>query len=115
MGLMHNVGIRLAHFLAKPRPSRTHVPTSPREVIAATLRKGDVLLVDGTSRFSNAIKYPPQTTWAHAALFIGDHLGAPKEGEEARVLCDVDVEAGVGMIPMSTLGGLQPRLSGLPE
>jgi hypothetical protein len=37
------VGKRLARFLAKPRPSRSHVPTSPREVIASTLRKGDVL------------------------------------------------------------------------
>src|SRR6478735_8066104 len=110
MGLMHNVGMRLAHFLAKPRPSRTHVPTSPREVIAATLRKGDVLLVDGTSRFSSAIKYLTQSTWSHAALYIGDHLGAPKDGEEARVLCDVDVEAGVRMIPMSTFGDLHTRI-----
>ena len=110
MRVMHKVGMRLAHFLAKPRPSRTHVPTSPREVIAATLRKGDVLLVDGTSRFSSAIKYLTQSTWSHAALYIGDHLGAPKDGEEARVLCDVDVEAGVRMIPMSTFGDLHTRI-----
>ncbi len=27
MRILHNVGKRLARFLAKPRPSRTHVPT----------------------------------------------------------------------------------------
>jgi hypothetical protein len=110
MKILHGIGKRLAHFLAKPRPSRTHVPTSPREVIAATLQKGDVLLVDGTSRFSSAIKYLTQSTWSHAALYIGDHLGPPPEGEEARVLCDVDVEQGVRMIPMSTFADLHTRI-----
>jgi len=107
---MHNIGLRLAHFLAKPRPSRSHVPTSPREVIAATLRKGDVLLVEGTSRFSSAIKYLTQSTWSHAALYIGDHLGPPDDGEEARVLCDVDVEKGVRMIPMSEFADMHTRI-----
>ena len=110
MSTLHGVGKRLARFLAKPRPGRTHVPTSPREVIAATLRKGDVLLVDGTSRFSSAIKYLTQSTWSHAALYIGDHLGAPAEGEEAKVLCDVDVEQGVRMIPMSAFAELHTRI-----
>ncbi len=110
MGVLDRVGKRLAHFLAKPRPSRSHVPTSPREVIAATLRKGDVLLVDGTSRFSSAIKYLTQSTWSHAALYIGDHLGPTADGEEPRVLCDVDVNDGVRMIPMSAFGDLHTRI-----
>src|SRR5436190_995568 len=110
MRILHNIGKRLARFLAKPRPSRNHVPTSPREVIAATLRKGDVLLVEGTSRFSSAIKYLTQSTWSHAALYIGDHFGPPKEGEEAKVLCDVDVEKGVRMIPMSEFADLHTRI-----
>lgn len=110
MRILHNIGLRLAHFLAKPRPSRTHVPTSPRDVVAATLRKGDVLLVDGTSRFSSAIKYLTQSTWSHAALYIGDHLGPPKDGEEARVLCDVDVEKGVRMVPMSEFADMHTRI-----
>ncbi len=53
-------------------------------MIAATLRKGDVLLVEGTSRFSSAIKYLTQSTWSHAALYIGDHLGPPAEAGSAR-------------------------------
>jgi hypothetical protein len=110
MRILHNIGMQLAHFLAKPRPGRTHVSTSPREVVAAALRKGDVLLVDGTSRFSSAIKYLTQSTWSHAALYIGDHLGPPKEGEEARVLCDVDVEQGVRMVPMSAFAQMHTRI-----
>ena len=110
MRILHNIGKQLARFLAKPRPSRTHVPTSPREVVAATLRKGDVLLVDGTSRFSSAIKYLTQSTWSHAALYIGDHLGAPSDGTEPKVLCDVDVTDGVRVIPMSAFADMHTRI-----
>jgi hypothetical protein len=104
------LGKRMARFLSKPRVSQTHLPTSPREQIVATLRKGDVLLVEGTSRFSSAIKYLTQSTWSHAALYIGDHLGPPPEGEEAKVLCDVDVNDGVRLIPMSTFSDLHTRI-----
>jgi hypothetical protein len=110
MSISRAVGKRLARFLAKPRPSRSHVPTSPREVIAATLRKGDVVLVEGTSRFSSAIKYLTQSTWSHAALYIGDTLGATADGQEPKVLCDVDVNDGVRVIPLSTFADLHTRI-----
>ena len=110
MSLLRLVGRRLARFLSKPRVSNSHLPTSSREQIAATLRKGDVLLVEGTSRFSTAIKYLTQSTWSHAALYIGDHLGPVPEGQEPRVLCDVDVNDGVRLIPMSTFSDLHTRI-----
>ena len=86
------------------------MPTSPREQVAATLRKGDVLLVEGTSRFSSAIKFLTQSTWSHAALYIGDHLGAPANGQEAKVLCDVDVNDGVRVVPLSVFSNLHTRI-----
>ncbi len=110
MSLLRVLGRGLARFLSKPRPSRAHHPTSPREQIAATLRKGDVLLVEGTSRFSTAIKYLTQSTWSHAALYIGDHLGPAPEGAEPNVLCDVDVNDGVRLIPMSEFSSLHTRI-----
>ena len=42
------------------------------------LQPGDVLLVEGNSRVSVAIKYLTQSTWSHAALYIGDALGPPR-------------------------------------
>jgi len=110
MSPLRFIGRRLARFLSKPRLSQSHLPTSPRDQIAATLRKGDVLLVEGTSRFSTAIKYLSQSTWSHAALYIGDHLGPPDEGREPFVLCDVDVNDGVRVIPMSTFSDLHTRI-----
>ena len=110
MSLLRMVGRRLARFLSKPRDSHANLPTSPPDQIAATLRKGDVLLVEGTSRFSAAIKYLTQSTWSHAALYIGDHLGPAADGAEARVLCDVDVNDGVRLIPMEAFSGLHTRI-----
>ena len=103
-------GRHLARFLSKPRASGSHLPTSPRNRVAAALRKGDVLLVEGNTRFSTAIKYLSQSTWSHAALYIGDHLGAPAAGQPARVLCDVDINEGVRLVPMSEFTGLHTRI-----
>src|SRR4249920_3539703 len=104
------LGRRLAQFLAKPRDSQAHLPTSSPARIASVLRKGDVVLVEGTSRFASAIKYLTQSTWSHGALYIGDHLGPPKEGEEPRLLCDVDVNDGVRVIPLSEFSNLHTRI-----
>jgi hypothetical protein len=69
-----------------------------------------VVLVEGSSRFASAIKYLTQSTWSHAALCIGDALGPPAEGEEPRVLVDVDVVEGVRTIPLSAFSGLHTRI-----
>jgi hypothetical protein len=110
MSLLSFLGRRMARFLSKPRVSQSHLPTSSRDLIAATLRKGDVLLVEGTSRFSSAIKYLSQSTWSHAALYIGDHLGPPTPGEEPKVLVDVDINEGVRVFPMSVFSDLHTRI-----
>lgn len=104
------LGRHLASYLSKPRVSRTHLPTSAPSQVVAALRKGDVLLVEGNTRFGTAIKYLSQSTWSHAALYIGDHLGPPADGKAANVLCDVDINDGVRVIPMSEFSGLHTRI-----
>jgi len=42
--------------------------------LKATIQPGDVLLVDGDQRVSQAVKYLTQSTWSHSALYIGDAL-----------------------------------------
>src|SRR2546430_16527728 len=44
------------------------------EKLKATIAAGDVLLVDGDQRVSQAVKYLTQATWSPSALFIGDAL-----------------------------------------
>lgn len=44
------------------------------EKLKATIRPGDVLLVEGDQRVSQAIKYLTTSSWSHSAIYIGDAL-----------------------------------------
>ena len=99
------LGRRLARYLAAPREGYGHGPSSRAELLAATLRRGDVLLVEGTSRFAGAIKYLTQSTWSHAALC----LGVEQDGG-APVFVDADINDGVRTVPLAEFSGLHARI-----
>lgn len=107
---LETIGRWLARYLTKPREGGVHLAAGRPEVLASVLRKGDVLLIEGTSRVSVAIKYLSQSTWSHAALYIGAALGPPKAGEDARVLLEADVSAGVRAVPLSSYSGFNTRI-----
>lgn len=108
--LLQLIGRKLAHHLTKPLEGGVHVATIRPAMLAATLRKGDVLLIEGTSRVSAVIKYLSQSAWSHATLFIGDALGPPQAGEEAKVLLEADVMEGVHAVPLSAYSRLHTRI-----
>lgn len=112
MSLLEYIGYWLAKYLSKPNPGAgaATVPNIQPEVLAATLRKGDILLVEGTSRFGTAIKYLTQSTWSHAALYIGDTLGINHFGDEPLVLVEADVIEGVRAVPLSLYAGEHTRI-----
>lgn len=110
MTLLEFVGRTLARYLSKPLKGDLRAATSKPEALAATLRKGDVLLVEGTSRISMAIKYLTQSTWSHSALFIGDVLGPPDAGTEPLVLVEADVNLGVRAVPLSLYSSIHTRI-----
>lgn len=107
---LQSFGRRLARFLAQPRRDGVHISTSGPALLAAALQKGDVLLVEGTSRFSAAIKYITQSTWSHAALYIGDAMGPPEPAQEPRVLLEADINDGVRAVPLSLYAHLHTRI-----
>lgn len=49
------------------------------------IRPGDVLLVEGRSRVSDVIKLVTQSTWTHAALYIGPAGALPDPGSRRRL------------------------------
>ena len=100
------LGRRLARHLSRPRPQLARPPTSPHERVAHALRRGDVLLVEGTSRFATAIRYLTQSTWSHAALCIAE-AGPDQAGP---MLCDVDVNDGVRRVPLAEFADLHTRI-----
>jgi len=104
------LGRRLAKYLSTPLPQGAQAATSPPEKLAGALEPGDVLLIEGHTRVSAAIKYLTQSTWSHSALYIGDALGAPPAGGEPKVLIEADLRAGVHAVPLSHYAGLHTRI-----
>ncbi len=74
-----------ARYLDQPlRPYEPFAVCDPTK-LAAVLRPGDVLLVEGDTRVSTAIKYLTQSTWSHAALYVGDFRRTGLDPVEAPV------------------------------
>ena len=74
--------------------------------LKAELRPGDVLLVEGCQRVSEVIKYLTQSSWSHAALYVGDAMlkRSPDSAEQERqrhgedasaLLVEANMEEGV--------------------
>jgi len=103
------MGRRLAGYLAQPTRG-AQVATSPLGLLRTALRPGDVLLVEGNTRVSVAIKYLTQSTWSHATLYVGDALGAPNSGGDPRVLIEADIVNGVQAVPLSSVAGMHTRI-----
>jgi len=95
LSLSRTLGKALARYLSAPRAAaQTGTPTHPAKLLA-TLQPGDVLLVEGASRISTAIKYLTQSTWSHAALYVGPRLGGTDEQGEPYLFVEADLVLGV--------------------
>lgn len=75
-----------------------YTPSDPQSLKAA-LKPGDVLLVEGNQKVSAAIKYLTQSTWSHAALFVGDVLPELEDGSRPRLI-EVNLGEGCVAVPL---------------
>ena len=108
--ISEKTGKLLADYLNEPSSKYDTYSTTHPDVLARCLQRGDVLLVDGHLRVSVAIKYITQSTWSHAALYVGDALPSPQPGGEANVLIEADLNNGVIAVPLSKYAGLNTRI-----
>ena len=74
--VLDTVGKWLASYLQKEVPGYEPFTPSDPEHLRGVIQEGDVLLVEGNNRVSGIIKYLTQSTWSHAALFVGPIDGA---------------------------------------
>jgi len=108
--MMGSIGRGLGRYLSEPVANYRPLTTSAPTLLAPTLRPGDVLLVEGNTRVSTAIKYLSQSTWSHAALYIGDALAKDGSDEEAPVLVEVDMVGGVWAVPLNRYTAFHTRI-----
>jgi Permuted papain-like amidase enzyme, YaeF/YiiX, C92 family len=99
--LVNDVGRELARYLEKQRESDDHSSPSELTAVRRSLEPGDVLLVEGNSRISDIIKYLTQSTWSHAALYVGDIPRASTPNGDPHVLVEAEASEGVVSSPLS--------------
>ncbi|MCJ0765295.1 lipo-like protein [Variovorax terrae] len=83
---------------------------SRRDQLLQSLRPGDVLLVEGSSRIAAAIKYLTQSTWSHATLYVGPQLGGLDEQGEPYLFIEADMVQGVCKRPLSHYQSFHTRI-----
>ncbi len=84
--------------------SSGYMPFTPSDpdTLRRTLQPCDVLLIEGNQHISNVIKYLTQSTWSHAALYVGDVFSYPDaESGERNVLIEANLGQGVIAAPLS--------------
>ena len=103
------IGSWLARYLNQQ--IKDYRPYSPSEIsaVADILEPGDVLLVEGDTRVSTAVKYLTQSTWSHAAFYVGD-IGKQNENGEACVLIEAELGEGVVASPLSRYDNFNVRV-----
>lgn len=73
--ILDRLGRLIAAYLQ--RPTAGYEPFTPADpsALRASIRPGDILLIEGHNRISAIIKYLTQSTWSHAALYVGPTCG----------------------------------------
>lgn len=104
------IGQWLADYLSQP--IRKYVPFSvtPARTLREHLEPGDVLLVEGDKRISVAIKYLTQSTWSHAAFYVGSLGDDRPDAPERHMLVEADMKRGVVAVPLFKYRSLNTRI-----
>lgn len=100
-GILDRLGKWIARILETE--SVGYEPFTPSDPITLrrVLQPADILLVEGNQKVSAAIKYLTQSTWSHAALYVGDALGPAEDGGEPLTLIESNIQSGCIAVPLS--------------
>jgi hypothetical protein len=114
--LAEYISARIIRYLAKPTARYAPFFAPDPEVTRRSLQAGDVILIEGNTRLSAIIKFLTQSTWSHAALYVGErpgdrgpsHTSAPDA--EPNVLLEAEAESGVITSPLSKYAHVNMRI-----
>jgi hypothetical protein len=108
--VLSGLGQRIAAYLERAEQGYEPFTPSNPDALRATLRPGDVLLVEGNNRISGVIKYLTQSTWSHAALYVGPIGERETADGEPLVLVEAVLGQGVIGAPLSKYGHFHTRI-----
>jgi hypothetical protein len=108
--ITNKIGRALAAYLDKELGDYATYAVTPVRLLRRTLQPGDILLVEGNQRVSVAIKYLTQSSWSHAAFYVGEHHDLSDSGAEPNSLIEADLADGVIAVPLSKYRGYNTRI-----
>lgn len=104
MNLAGYIGESIARIVSVDVGSGSAALPTSLEAVAGLVRPGDILLVEGKSRVSAAIKYLTQSPWSHAALCVAG-------GDDAPQFIEADMVEGVRIVPLARFAGHAMRIA----
>src|SRR6188472_1743500 len=99
--MLSGIGQAIAQYLERAEEGYEPFTPSDVEALRALLKPGDVLLVEGNNHISGVIKYLTQSTWSHAALYVGPIGERTTAHGEPLVLVEANLGQGVVGTPLS--------------
>jgi hypothetical protein len=73
--MLDYIGRLIAAYLQKPAAGYEPFTSTDPAALRAHIKPGDILLIEGRNHISGIIKYLTQSTWSHAALYVGPIAG----------------------------------------
>lgn len=108
---LDRLGLLLARWLTKPTSGYEPYAASRPELVAITLRPCDVLLIEGGgTKISSSIRYLTQSSWSHAALYVGLSGNLGERDGERLTLVEAELGAGVIASPLSKYATYNTRI-----
>lgn len=104
------IGRLIISYIEKPILNYKSVQFLPLADLDKCLKPGDVLLVEGNLRISTAIKYLTQSTWSHAALYVGKEAGLKDKYGHPATLIEADVTEGTIAVSLTKYVGFNTRI-----
>ncbi|MEZ5872847.1 MAG: YiiX/YebB-like N1pC/P60 family cysteine hydrolase [Nitratireductor sp.] len=108
--LLNQIGHGMAGVLTKQVSGYDPYTPSDYDTLWSTLEPGDVLLVEGNQFVSSTIKYLTNSTWSHAALYVGHALPKPVGGGERPRLIESNLGQGCVAVPLSRYSSYNTRI-----
>ena len=102
-------GLLVRYLTGKVRNYEPFAVSTP-ESLESVLQVADVILVEGNQRFSTAVKYLTQSTWSHAALYVGHADGLDSLTPDIPAIIEADLENGVIAKPLSKYAEFNTRI-----
>ena len=96
----------LTRYLAQQVTHSITDPSADPQSLAVVLKRGDVLLTRGNSRFAALIKYITRSPWSHVSMYVGPL----DDGPDPLCVVEADIASGVRSIRLSELNALRVRV-----